>query len=268
MLFVLGLPRPVVAWGEKGHAVVGVLAMEQLDDASRGALSGILESMAPERIASACYWPDRIRDAGMADWSVPLHYVSVDPDAGDYQRARDCPDGQCLPEAILHYAGVLADTSLDMRERREAFNFLCHFTGDLHQPLHVGFADDEGGNLVTVRYQGGDMKLHWFWDGGLIDTRVDDWQQLADLLRARRNLAEPAWSPAQVTAWANESHAFTRHSAYPQQREIDAGFEAHAWQVVLHQLDMAATRLAGLLEAVLADAVDPGDGDTAGPVAD
>jgi len=35
----------------------------------------------------------------------------------------------------------------------EALLFLSHFMGDIHQPLHVGFTTDEGGNTI---------KLHWY----------------------------------------------------------------------------------------------------------
>ena len=33
-----------------------------------------------------------------------------------------------------------------------ALRFLGHFVGDLHQPLHVGFAEDFGGNGIDVRW--------------------------------------------------------------------------------------------------------------------
>lgn len=240
-----------VAWEEKGHSVVGVLAVEQVSAPVRAALAGFLDSMEPLRIASACNWPDRIRDAGLADWTSALHYVNPDPQARDYQKVRDCPTGECLPEAVLRYAQRLGDATLRPTQRKEAFAFLCHFVGDLHQPLHVGYAADKGGNLVTVTYEGQGMNLHRFWDFALIESKVDSLDQLTELLRQRPNPAEPEWSPTDVLAWTNESLTFMRHSAYPAQREIDPGFAAHGWQIILQRLDAGATRLAAVLEAQL-----------------
>ncbi|CAB81266.1 putative bifunctional nuclease [Arabidopsis thaliana] len=42
----------------------------------------------------------------------------------------------------------------------EALMFLSHFIGDIHQPLHVGFLGDEGGNTITVRWYRRKTNLH------------------------------------------------------------------------------------------------------------
>lgn len=38
--------------------------------------------------------------------------------------------------------------------------FLAHFMGDIHQPLHVSFADDEGGNSIIVHWYRRKSNLH------------------------------------------------------------------------------------------------------------
>ena len=38
--------------------------------------------------------------------------------------------------------------------------FLAHFMGDIHQPLHVAFAADEGGNAILVRWYRAKSNLH------------------------------------------------------------------------------------------------------------
>lgn len=47
-----------------------------------------------------------------------------------------------------------------------------HLQGDIHQPLHCGFAGDEGGNLVTITYYGNTERLHAIWDTNIIDTML------------------------------------------------------------------------------------------------
>lgn len=38
--------------------------------------------------------------------------------------------------------------------------FLAHFVGDIHQPLHCGFAADYGGNIITVNWYDVKTNLH------------------------------------------------------------------------------------------------------------
>jgi hypothetical protein len=38
--------------------------------------------------------------------------------------------------------------------------FLSHFMGDIHQPMHVGFTSDEGGNTINLRWFRRKSNLH------------------------------------------------------------------------------------------------------------
>jgi hypothetical protein len=94
--------------------------------------------------------------------------------------ARDCASLDCVVVAIQRYARYIAlprSTNRRERERRIlALRFLGHFVGDLHQPLHVGFAQDQGGNLIDVRTSsGGDTRrLHSVWDEEVLQRgRID-----------------------------------------------------------------------------------------------
>lgn len=75
----------------------------------------------------------------------------------------------CAINAIDYYTERLktAETKYD---RWFALVFLVHLVGDLHQPLHVGFRDDRGGNDVIVHYLhfGSCFNLHQVWDQYLI----------------------------------------------------------------------------------------------------
>jgi hypothetical protein len=42
----------------------------------------------------------------------------------------------------------------------ESLMFLAHFVGDVHQPLHVSFEKDEGGNSINVRWYKRKANLH------------------------------------------------------------------------------------------------------------
>jgi hypothetical protein len=56
---------------------------------------------------------------------------------------------------------VLKSPDAPSNEKRTALRFIAHLVGDIHQPLHAGFAEDRGGSDINVRFNGRKMNLHW-----------------------------------------------------------------------------------------------------------
>ncbi|KAH7545933.1 hypothetical protein FEM48_Zijuj01G0146700 [Ziziphus jujuba var. spinosa] len=84
----------------------------------------------------------------------------------------------------------------------EALMFLSHFIGDVHQPLHVGFLGDEGGNTITVRWYHRKTNLHHVWDTMIIDSALKTFynSDLATMILAiQRNITDD-WSN-DVLSW-------------------------------------------------------------------
>ena len=119
----------------------------------------------------------------------------------------------------------------------------------------MAYADDLGGSRIQIEFGQSRTNLHQFWDGVLIDRHYDSWQALARQLRARPQPRKPnSWQAGDVYAWTNETLSFTRNFAYPRQHSVDAEFAERSRLVVLQQLDVAAGRLAALLETILVPA--------------
>jgi len=104
-----------------------------------------------------------------------------------------------------------------------ALSFLTHYTGDIHQPLHVSYAVDAGGNGYSVTYFGKSTNLHSVWDTSMIATweNGDSWQLKADelilQLKENPNLLKAYQNVTDVQKWANESFFHTRFSCYNNQ---------------------------------------------------
>jgi hypothetical protein len=111
---------------------------------------------------------------------------------------------------------------------------LGHWVGDIHQPLHVSFADDRGGNGIDARLTGrcGRSKfrpdnLHAVWDNCLLEAGLfervrqrADYKQswgtrtityrAVDTLQANTDLAEEqAIVQGAPWQWAAESYGIT-----------------------------------------------------------
>lgn len=247
------------AWGPQGHRLIGQAAFEMLDSKARPILEEILaagptgaSSTVARGLDEACNWPDTVREQADWKWSAPLHYVNIPRGVDSYDRQRDCPDGLCVSEAIIRYAGELGREQLPARQRWQALAFLCHFAGDLHQPLHAGFRDDRGANNIDIEYQGGEWNLHQFWDSVLMRERVDnETGMLAQM--ANKGPSNAPWRLADVADWTSESHRIAASAAYPEGDVIDDVFAYTAWEITQERLGLAAQRLATILNAVLGE---------------
>ena len=252
------------AWGHDGHTAIGILAINQLRENALQELQSVVEPLDKQAMAEACNWPDKIRETEEGEWSGPLHYVNIPRSIDVYDRDRDCkvhpehldhPEGPtryCVTESIKHYAVRLGDRRAPVDERKEDFAWLCHLVGDLHQPLHAGFADDRGGNDKDVEFKGEEMNLHQFWDSGLISDRAGSWQYLVgQTVPFPATTADANWTPDMVDDWTSESHQLADRIAYPRKKKIKASFADQSWEHIQQQIALAASRLALVINTVL-----------------
>jgi hypothetical protein len=97
-----------------------------------------------DTFAEACSWPDRPRRRAVE------HYVNLPRDAEGFTND-PCPlADECVVSAIEKDLAMLSSSSATEQERLEALKYLGHWVGDVHEPLHVSFEDDRGGNNVGV----------------------------------------------------------------------------------------------------------------------
>ena len=121
--------------------------------------------------------------------------------------------------AMLIKRGILLSPSASAGERLTALKFLAHWVGDIHQPLHVSFADDKGGNRIILERGIGCRKtLHDVWDNCIPEDLMEE----SDAGQDRRRFAEKLhgeitdadrqkWtSKMSLAQWANESYAIAR----------------------------------------------------------
>ena len=155
-------------WGPRGHALTAKVANRLLSPATRRCV----HSLVPQ-IGQGARWPDIARKTAAYKWSGRLHYAGTPDWDCDYKDG-DCDSGNCVVTALSNFTHRLQDSSLSLPDRAEALRFVLHLVGDIHQPLHLGFAADRGGNLIKGRFLGIETNLHEVWDDAVIDKRVRD----------------------------------------------------------------------------------------------
>ena len=81
-------------------------------------------------------------------WAKPHHFINVPVEDPTVKLDRDCPAQGCILSAIARTEKNLADRPMRRSGRRQALRFFGHFMGDIHQPLHVSYKRDLGGNKI------------------------------------------------------------------------------------------------------------------------
>ncbi|XP_057478798.1 endonuclease 2-like [Actinidia eriantha] len=167
----------VNSWGYDGHLITCRIAQTRLNKAAANAVMKLLPDFAHNDLGSVCSWADRIKPR--YNWSSPLHHVNTDDNLCSYQYEKNCKDqnnvlGRCVVGAINNYTNQLLSfyNGTSKYSLTEALLFLSHFMGDIHQPLHVGFASDRGGNTIGVHWYGKIENLPLVWDSSIIQTET------------------------------------------------------------------------------------------------
>jgi len=272
ILVLTSTASSAAAWSATAHEIICEIAWRRFSPPAKRLVMKLrrADKQAGRTFASSCAWADRVRrPGGSHPRSGPWHYINVPPGSTGVDPKRDCPSPRlCVTWAIDHFVERLADASLSARERAEALKFVAHFVGDVHQPLHVGRADDRGGNTIAVDFlgdfgsckPGSERNLHEIWDRHLLTRAKFRWPTTANELDAALDPEQVrAWKTTDVVGWANESYQLSERFVYqlppPVERcgaqkfhPITAAYADEATQIIRQRLQQAGVRLAHLID--------------------
>ena len=250
----LFFPAQAWAWGPEGHEIIAHLAGHNLTPAARLHIAQLLGGDPPPLMVLEANWADEIRSdrPETAAW----HFVNIEIGSNGYNPRRDCPRDNCVVRQIGREIGLLRDPRSSREARLEAFRFLIHFVGDLHQPLHAADRYDKGGNAMVV-YQGRRRtSLHRVWDQDVVAALGPDAMAVAGSIQAETTPQDKARIAAGTPAdWANESFRLASREIYARfprsgPARLPRDYAARERAVVRLQLQRAGLRLAAILNRI------------------
>jgi nuclease S1 len=253
LLALLMTAGPALGWGPEGHRAVAMIAAKNLTPEARDKVQAMLTPH--DTLAALSVWADDVREEHSE--TGPWHYIDIPLAASTVDMEHACQAGNCVVAKIAEFESVLKIKSNDPALRREALEFVVHFVGDLHQPLHCADNNDQGGNKVQVIFFGQPGNLHAVWDGGIIRREKQYGAQLAAALESRITPDQrAAWARGSVEDWAMESHALAVKVAYGKlppavTPNLADDYVNATLPVVEEQIEKAGIRLAHLLNEAL-----------------
>ena len=282
----LSLAPEASAWGPDGHRIVCRIAFQLLDTARQQEIIRLTGTYHRPNNGSGfsfftdgCLFPDEARQKArdnVAGWDKfdpfdTWHFLNV-PRTTHLVAESDC-NSNCVLTGIARHSDLLRTSKTD-EDRAEALFFLGHWVGDVHQPLHISYSDDRGGNSVTPIHGGfyTATHMHGVWDSGIISKLVgpEGWRLFADRLAREITPAQnDTWIASQPLAWAQESYVLTTRPAtqyrawrvtagmpscsrITQERTLAQPYQDEFRDDVMERLQQAGARLADLLRRHLA----------------
>lgn len=229
-LAALAVPQPAMAWGQYGHLTVCDLAYRNLTDTSRDKLKTLF---AVKRVSAAA--GERIYRA--------FNHACLEEDAKPRKHPKDhfinyrrddltpsnsaCPTtaSSCILEGIRRDLAIVRDDAAPPKQRAAALMAVGHWVGDVHQPLHLSFADDAGGNSIQATGACRKIKFHAVWDNCILERRIfarlkreRGWSKFTPTYRtvdrframeAADAATIAAWRRSEPGDWAAESYRLT-----------------------------------------------------------
>jgi hypothetical protein len=245
------------AWGDTGHKTVCEIAFNLAAPDTQSAIRALLRNDARFRTFSeSCTFPDH------PHVRASEHFINL-PRTSSSLTSDACPQApKCLLTAIKNDSAIIS-SRLRRQDKLTALKFLGHWVGDIHQPLHISFEDDRGGNNITVsgRCSG---KFHSSWDTCLLEKAIGTDVQAAGatLIASITPAMKAQWIASEPREWANESFAITEavttkycvmaagscNSPSPAHITIDDAYVAMSAPIIRERLQRAGVRLADRLD--------------------
>ncbi|XP_057823040.1 endonuclease 4-like [Cryptomeria japonica] len=280
LLIFLAKAPATQSWGSEGHYITCKIAQPLLSEAAANAVQKLLPSSAEGDLASVCSWADTVRS--IYPWSSSLHFANP-PNVCNYDYTRDCHNTQgekdmCVAGAINNYTSQLAsygDLSTAVPYNlAESLMFLSHLIGDIHQPLHLGFISDLGGNRITVQWYTEETNLHHVWDSKIINETLKEFYDLevsAMIEDLQRNITGgwsdevPTWDSCSkdslscIVRYASESISLACEWAY---KDVTADailgddYFLSRLPIVEKRLAQGGVRLAATLNRIFSSGID------------
>jgi len=177
LVFFLGFFNTVAAddWGKTGHRATGEIAEKYLSKKAKREINKLLDGYS---LAFVSNYGDEIKSDNKYRKFGPWHYVNF-PFDSTYESHPKSDKGDIIM-GIQTCVDVLKNENSSHEDKVFYLKMLVHFVGDLHQPLHVGIADDKGGNDFQVRWFGQGTNIHTVWDSKMINYYNMSYTELAE----------------------------------------------------------------------------------------
>jgi hypothetical protein len=199
VFFLLSLNLSLSAWSKEGHHIICAISRQYMGNQARDSIQQYLGNQSLEE---ASVWMDEARRQPGQSYLNSWHYINIEKDQTYVQDKKPNLINR-LQLAIYNLKNKLGD----FQTKQFNLKVLVHLIGDLHQPLHVGYGSDRGGNDTKVNFLGKETNLHKLWDEDMIHSQRIDFQMCMKHNAELPDFKNESYNDKQIVNWAMESRS-------------------------------------------------------------
>ncbi len=236
-------PMYLLAWGKKGHALVAEVAFNLLDEHTKEAVHKYLGRMTIEEAGN---WMDDIKSDRRNDYMKQWHYVNV-AQGKLYETSKE---ENIITQLTRVVTELQHKESMSEEDIKKDLLIVFHLTGDLHQPLHVGYGVDKGGNDIHVKYKGAQTNLHRLWDSEIIEGENISLNECLQMKKTFDREDMAMLSNINVESWMRQPRSQLTGVYGFTDNTIDDVYIQKNKKVIEQNIFIAGVRLAAILKDV------------------
>lgn len=246
-LFII-LPLTAGAWGASGHRIIGEMAESRLASKTKKKINALFDNWS---LAMMSPWGDFVRSDSTYNGTETWHYTNLD---GGLTRAAfdTLAVKQDAGENVYRVMALTAHLKQHPQDTNN-LKMLVHLVEDMHCPMHMGRAEDLGGNRIRIKWFDRNTSLHSLWDDGLIDHQKLSYTEYATHLKRIRPLKKVVFRGDNTTIldWAWGTYEATE-IVYASQPDVGKPYLYNFKYVSLleQRLAAAAEHLAAILNYI------------------
>jgi len=251
----------VQAWGQTGHRIIGQIALNHLTPVAK---ERVLALLSGDRLPEVTTWADEQRSNPAEFWqktSSKWHYINAEKSKLQSLHKHPMPftdEPSDIYTAILKNISVLQNPKASSADKEFHLRFLTHLIGDLHMPLHVGRAEDRGGNSIKVKFFFQPTNLHRLWDSGLIEKQNLSYTEFAEFIDTDKPEEVSEMISTPIHDWIYESYEYTQRIYEIGNGDYRYNYQYEYMPLVKQRLLEGGVRLAGVLNKIFDPEAKPG----------
>lgn len=256
MALIVGLSASLSAkspqWGATGHRVVGEIANSYL---TAKAKKNIRKILGTESIAISSNWADFIKSDTTMKYLDNWHYINIKSgvNQADFTAFLQNDTATNAFTKLNFLMAQLKNKQLPLEKKQFYLRLLIHIAGDIHQPLHVGRAEDLGGNKVKVFWFNESTNLHALWDDKLIEFQKLSYTEYTKNINHADKKQRRIWQQQPMTEWLFESYQLADKvyaSVKQPDQKLSYRYNFDFVGMMNQQLLKGGVRLAGVLNDI------------------
>jgi S1/P1 Nuclease len=252
LVFSVSLSLQCFAWGATGHRVIGEIAGYHLTAKAKQSVKAILGN---ESIAIASNWADFVKSDSNMNYLYNWHFINLKTGMNkteftDFLKTDTTTNAYTK---LVFLIKELKKKNLALAKKQLYLRLLIHIAGDIHQPMHVSRAEDQGGNKIKVLWFNDPTNLHSVWDDKLIELQKLSYSEYTSSINHSTLAERKNWQKQPMTEWFYESNQLADkiYSGITQpDQKLGYRYNYENIATVNQQLLKGGIRLAGLLNEI------------------